>query len=63
MNATEAREYLATAAATATGREAITAAGYAAIVDCPRDGDDQSSITVAAAVAAEVNRAMARYTH
>ncbi len=47
MTANEARDYLALAVQTATGRNALQRLGYGAIIDAPRRGDDDSSITAA----------------
>jgi hypothetical protein len=54
--AAEAREYLAAAAATETGREALRRLGYDAIIAAPRQGDDSSTIAVATVVRGEFRR-------
>lgn len=47
MNATKAREYLTSAAATEVGREYLERLGFQAVISQPDRGDDESTITIA----------------
>jgi hypothetical protein len=56
MNAQEARDYLESAAQTETGRQALRDLGFAAVIEAPTQGDDQSSVAVAERLHAELHR-------
>ncbi len=56
MTATQAREYLKTAARTETGRQAMRDLGLDAVITAPDKGDDASSITAAMAVHGRLSR-------
>jgi len=47
MKPNDARDYLVTLTTTATGRSILAELGYAAVIDAPRRGDNQSSVIVA----------------
>ena len=50
MTATQAREYLKTAANTETGKQALRSLGLGFIIVAPDKGDDAASVKVATAV-------------
>jgi len=56
MNATQAREYLAVAVATETGRDILRSIGASAVIDAPSNGDDRSTVEIAELVRAELMR-------
>lgn len=56
MSATEAREWLKMAVATATGREILRDMGLGAIIKAPEKGDDASTIAVVQRAKEEMSR-------
>jgi hypothetical protein len=54
MTAMQAREYLKTAVATETGRQALRALGFGFIISAPDKGDDAGSIEVAKRLCAKL---------
>jgi hypothetical protein len=56
MTATQARDYLVSAAQTEVGKEVLTDLGYGAIIKTPEKGDDKSTIKLAAILSRELHR-------
>lgn len=56
MSAKEARDYLAVAVATETGKQALRSLGYGMILDNPTRGDDASTIQIATALRTKLNQ-------
>jgi hypothetical protein len=56
MNPAEARDFLRAACSTETGRAALRDLGFGTVAQAPDEGDDDSTVAVATALAGELAR-------